>query len=139
MQGVGGGIGGLRRCWAQWSRAGCLNSSSKRGATVLGFMGGARVFSQSAAAASSPSSLLEKEEVTSRIIHLLKSTPFIDPSKVSPTASFKNDLQLDMLDNVEVMMAVEEEFAVDIPDTEANKISTAAHLIDYISTHPQAK
>ena len=82
MQGVGGGIGGLRRCWAQWSRAGCLNSSSKRGATVLGFMGGARVFSQSAAAASSPSSLLEKEEVTSRIIHLLKSTPFIDPSKV---------------------------------------------------------
>ena len=45
-------------------------------------MGGARVFSQSAAAASSPSSLLEKEEVTSRIIHLLKSTPFIDPSKV---------------------------------------------------------
>lgn len=59
--------------------------------------------------------------------------------QVSPTASFKNDLQLDMLDNVEVMMAVEEEFAVDIPDTEANKISTAAHLIDYISTHPQAK
>lgn len=56
--------------------------------------------------------------------------------QVSPTASFKDDLQLDMLENVEVMMAVEEEFAVDIPDNEANKISTAAHLIDYISTHP---
>lgn len=55
------------------------------------------------------------------------------------TASFKDDLQLDTLDNVEVMMAVEEEFAADIPNSEADKISTTAHLIDYISAHPQAK
>lgn len=55
------------------------------------------------------------------------------------TASFKEDLQLDTLDNVEVMMAVEEEFAVGIPNSEADKISTTAHLIDYISAHPQAK
>lgn len=54
-------------------------------------------------------------------------------------ANFKDDLQLDMLDNVEVMMAVEEEFAVDIPDSEASKISTTAHLIDYIAAHPLAK
>lgn len=59
--------------------------------------------------------------------------------QVGPTASFKNDLQLDMLENVEVMMAVEEEFAVEIPDNEASKISTISHLIEYISTHPQAK
>nr|DAD28804.1 TPA_asm: hypothetical protein HUJ06_030272 [Nelumbo nucifera] len=60
-------------------------------------------------------------------------------SNVNPTANFKDDLQLDMLDNVEVMVAVEEEFAVDIPDSEANKFSSAAHLIEYIATHPQAK
>ena len=59
--------------------------------------------------------------------------------QVNPTASFKDDLQLDTLDNVEVMMAVEEEFVVDIPNREADKISTTAHLIDYISAHPQAK
>lgn len=59
--------------------------------------------------------------------------------QVNPTASFKDDLQLDTLDNVEVMMAVEEEFVVDIPNSEADKISTTARLIDYISAHPQAK
>ncbi|KAA8516707.1 hypothetical protein F0562_016787 [Nyssa sinensis] len=87
-----------------------------------GLLVGARVFSQSAAF--SPSTSLDKAEVTTRVIDLLKSIPFVDPSKVSPNADFKDDLQLDMLDNVEVMMAVEEEFAVDIPDSEAIKIPT---------------
>lgn len=83
MQGVGGRIGGLRRCWDQWNRAGCLNGSGRRGAAaVLGLMVGARVFSQSAVAASSSISSLEKDEVSCRILDLLKSTPFIDPSKV---------------------------------------------------------
>lgn len=61
------------------------------------------------------------------------------PRQVNPAANFKNDLQLDLLDNVQVMVAVEEEFAVEIPNGEADKISSAAHLIDYIAAHPQAK
>lgn len=106
----------------------------------MGFVagGGSKPFSHSTAVCS-PSSYLEKELVTTRVVDLLKSIPFIDPAKVSPTANFKDDLHLDMLDNVEVMMAVEEEFAVDISDNEGNNISTTAHLIDYIATHPQAK
>lgn len=59
--------------------------------------------------------------------------------QVSPVASFKDDLQLDMLEKVQVMMAVEEEFAVDIPDNDANKISTTDQLIIYITKNPQAK
>ncbi|XP_043698001.1 acyl carrier protein 2, mitochondrial-like [Telopea speciosissima] len=105
--------------------------------SVLGFIAEARTFSQSSACASA--TCLDKAEVTTRVVGLLKSIPFVDPVKVSPVASFKDDLQLDTLDNVEVMMAVEEEFAVDIPDTEACKVSTTAHLIDYIAIHPQAK
>ncbi|KAJ4970789.1 hypothetical protein NE237_003888 [Protea cynaroides] len=105
--------------------------------SILGSIAGARTFSQSAAFPSA--SCLDKEEVTTRVVEVLKSIPFVDPAKVSPVAKFKDDLHLDTLDNVEVMMAVEEEFAVDISDSEASKFSTTAHLIDYIATHPQAK
>lgn len=63
----------------------------------------------------------------------------ISLEQVTQTASFKDDLQLDILDNNQVIIAVEEEFAVDIPENEANKISTTAHLIDYLTAHPQAK
>ncbi|PIA28307.1 hypothetical protein AQUCO_07200157v1 [Aquilegia coerulea] len=93
----------------------------------------------STAVAVASANLLDKEEVTTRLVHLLKSIPFVDPSKVSPSAKLKEDLQLDTLDNVEVIMAVEKEFAVDIPDTEANKFSITTDLIDYIAGHPQAK
>ncbi|XP_008784227.1 acyl carrier protein, mitochondrial-like [Phoenix dactylifera] len=100
--------------------------------------GGAAGFSQSSAAPAA-AVFLDKQDIADRVVHLLRSCPFVDPSKVSPTTNFKNDLQLDMLENVEVMVAVEEEFAVEIPDGEADKISSAAHLIDYIAAHPQAK
>ena len=55
------------------------------------------------------------------------------------TQKFIEDLGLDSLDVVEVVMAIEDEFAVEIPDIEADKISSIAEAIDYISTHPMAK
>jgi NADH dehydrogenase (ubiquinone) 1 alpha/beta subcomplex 1 len=58
---------------------------------------------------------------------------------VTPTASFQKDLGLDSLDTVEVVMAFEEEFAVEIPDSEADKILSTADAINYIAAHPQAK
>lgn len=60
-------------------------------------------------------------------------------SQVSPSAHFQKDLGLDSLDTVEVVMAFEEEFAVEIPDVEADKILSTADAIQYISAHPQAK
>ena len=48
-------------------------------------------------------------------------------------------LDLDSLDIVEVVLAIEEEFAVEIPDAEADKIASIADAVAYISAHPQAK
>ena len=59
--------------------------------------------------------------------------------QVSPSASFQKDLGLDSLDAVELVMALEEEFAIEIPDSEADKIMSTSDAISYISTNPMAK
>lgn len=59
--------------------------------------------------------------------------------QVNPSAHFQKDLGLDSLDTVELVMAFEEEFAVEIPDVEADKILSTSEAIRYISAHPQAK
>ncbi len=59
--------------------------------------------------------------------------------QVTPTASFSKDLGLDSLDQVEVCMALEEEFCITIPDAEAEKIQSNADAISFICAHPQAK
>lgn len=63
----------------------------------------------------------------------------VDPTKVTDMASFKDDLGLDSLDAVEVVMAIEDEFTIEIPDSEADKILTVADAISFIITHPSAK
>lgn len=63
----------------------------------------------------------------------------VEASKVTATAKFKEDLDLDSLDAVEVVMAVEEEFGIEIPDSEADKIWSVAEAVAYVSGHPMAK
>lgn len=58
--------------------------------------------------------------------------------QVTPSVSFK-ELGLDSLDTVEVVMAYEEEFGIEIPDSEADKIKSTADAIQFIAAHPQAK
>jgi NADH dehydrogenase (ubiquinone) 1 alpha/beta subcomplex 1, acyl-carrier protein len=86
-----------------------------------------------------PQAFLDPKEVTERIIAVVKNFDQVDPAKVSPTTKFQDDLGLDSLDIVEVVMAIEDEFAIEIPDQEADKISSIAEAVDYISTHPMAK
>ena len=62
-----------------------------------------------------------------------------DTVQVTPSAHFQKDLGLDSLDTVEVVMAFEEEFAIEIPDSEADKILSTADAISYVAAHPQAK
>jgi len=71
----------------------------------------------------------------------LTKTPSSTTTKkqVTPTASFEKDLGLDSLDVVELVMAFEEEFAVEIPDADADKIATVQDAVDYLSQHPMAK
>lgn len=59
--------------------------------------------------------------------------------QVVPNAHFQNDLGLDSLDTVEIVMALEEEFAFEIPDNEADKIHSINLAVDFIASHPQAK
>ncbi|KAG6551340.1 hypothetical protein Mapa_007126 [Marchantia paleacea] len=82
---------------------------------------------------------LDKSSVTDRILELVKKMEKVDPAKVTPQASFQGDLGLDSLDTVEVVMAIEEEFALEIPDAEADKISSCAEAIEYVAAHPRAK
>ena len=59
----------------------------------------------------------------------------VDESKVTETASFVDDLGADSLDTVELVMAFEEEFGVEIPDDAAEKIVTVKDAIAYIKEH----
>jgi acyl carrier protein len=59
----------------------------------------------------------------------------VDPDKVKPEASFVEDLGADSLDTVELVMAFEEEFGVEIPDEEAEKIRSVGDAITYLKEH----
>jgi len=59
----------------------------------------------------------------------------VEESQVVETASFTTDLGADSLDTVELVMAFEEEFGIEIPDEEAEKIQTVKDAIDYIESH----
>lgn len=58
---------------------------------------------------------------------------------VKPEASFVDDLGADSLDTVELVMALEEEFECEIPDEEAEKITTVQQAIDYVKSHASSE
>ena len=82
---------------------------------------------------------LDKGMVAERVLQVIKNFEKVDPAKVTDKAAFKDDLGLDSLDAVEVVMAIEEEFAIEIPDAEADAITSVEEAINYISTSPMAK
>jgi acyl carrier protein len=59
----------------------------------------------------------------------------VDESEVTPTASFIDDLGADSLDTVELVMALEEGFGIEIPDEDAEKITTVKDALAYIESH----
>ncbi|XP_068343770.1 acyl carrier protein 1, mitochondrial-like [Pyrus communis] len=81
---------------------------------------------------------LTKSEVTDRVLSVVKSFPKVDPSTVTPDVNFQKDLGLDSLDNVEIVIALEEEFKLEIPDLEAVRIDSTNLAIEYIYNHPMA-
>lgn len=56
----------------------------------------------------------------------------VEEEDVTPEASFVDDLGADSLDTVELVMAFEEQFGIEIPDTDAEKMATVQNVIDYI-------
>ena len=71
------------------------------------------------------------EKVTNIIVDKLS----VEESRVVPEASFLDDLGADSLDTVELIMEFEEEFDLDIPDEDAEKITTVGAALEYINNH----
>ena len=62
----------------------------------------------------------------------------VEPDQVKPEAAFIDDLGADSLDTVELVMAFEEAFDIEIPDEDAEKIRTVQDAVDYIGKHAKA-
>ena len=75
------------------------------------------------------------EKVKAIIVELLG----VDAAKVTPEARFREDLEADSLDLVELIMAFEEEFSEEIPDEDAQKITTVGGAVTYIMERAKAK
>ncbi|GMH26852.1 hypothetical protein Nepgr_028695 [Nepenthes gracilis] len=71
-------------------------------------------------------------EIMARVIRLVKRFHRIDVAKVTETADFSKDLCLDSLDKVELVMALEQEFSIEIPDDKADKLFCCADVVKYI-------
>lgn len=75
------------------------------------------------------------EEITQRVKDIVVEQLGVDAAEVKETASFVNDLGADSLDTVELVMALEEIFGIQIPDEDASKIHTVGNAIEYIKSH----
>src|SRR5580704_85576 len=73
--------------------------------------------------------------IAERVIRVIVEQLDIKPEEVTKEASFIDDLGADSLDTVELVMALEEEFGIEIPDDEAEKITRVKEAVDYIDKH----
>ena len=76
--------------------------------------------------------------IEERVVKIVAEQLGVNETEVTKAASFVNDLGADSLDTVELVMALEEEFECEIPDEEAEKITSVQQAIDYIKAHVKA-
>ena len=70
-----------------------------------------------------------------RLVEIIAKQLGVDEDNVTPDASFMEDLGADSLDTVELVMALEEEFEIEIPDSDAEKIQTVQDALSYLDEH----
>ena len=75
------------------------------------------------------------ENIEQRVKKIVAEQLGANEADITNASSFVDDLGADSLDTVELVMALEEEFACEIPDEEAEKITTVQQAIDYVSAH----
>ncbi|MBZ5521141.1 MAG: acyl carrier protein [Acidobacteriia bacterium] len=76
--------------------------------------------------------------VEDRVKQIIVDQLGVDPSEVTPGVSIMDDLGADSLDRVELVMAFEEQFSLEIPDGDAEKIATVQDAIDYIQRNAKS-
>ena len=75
------------------------------------------------------------QEIEAKVKQIIVDELGVDENEVTPNARFIDDLGADSLDTVELVMAFEEAFDIEIPDEDAEKIRTVQDAIDYIGKH----
>ena len=75
------------------------------------------------------------KEITEKVKQIIAEQLGVEEAEVTPSASFIDDLGADSLDTVELVMALEENFDIEIPVEDAEKIRTVQDAIDYIDKH----
>ena len=75
---------------------------------------------------------MAEKSIEQRVKDIIVEQLGVNPEQVTPTASFIEDLGADSLDIVELVMAFEEEFSVEVPDEDAEKLQTVGDVIKYI-------
>jgi acyl carrier protein len=78
---------------------------------------------------------MEREDLLKKIRAIVADKLSISEGQVTESASFIDDLGADSLDTVELVMALEDEFGLDIPDEDAEKLTTVGKAMDYILAH----
>jgi acyl carrier protein len=76
--------------------------------------------------------------VEEKVKHIIVEQLGVDEAEVKPEAHFVDDLGADSLDVVELVMALEEEFSLEISDEDAEKLTTVKQVIEYIGAHAKA-
>jgi acyl carrier protein len=82
---------------------------------------------------------LRMEPVSDRVKKIIVDQLGVEEETVTPEASFVDDLGADSLDTVELVMALEEEFGIEIPDEDAEKITRVKEAIEYIEKNASKK
>ncbi len=75
------------------------------------------------------------ETILERVKKIIVDQLGVNEDQVVQDASFVDDLGADSLDTVELVMALEEEFGIEIPDEDAEKIKTVSNVVDYVNEH----
>jgi acyl carrier protein len=78
---------------------------------------------------------MEREDLLKKIKVIVSDKLSIGEDQVTEDASFTEDLGADSLDTVELVMALEDEFDMDIPDEDAEKLDTVGKAMDYVLSH----
>ncbi|MBR6830872.1 MAG: acyl carrier protein [Tidjanibacter sp.] len=78
---------------------------------------------------------MDRKELEVKVIDIISDKLHVEKDQVTPEASFTNDLGADSLDTVELIMEIEHEFNISIPDEDAAGISVVKDVIDYVENH----